>query len=192
MTEPLYSRALFIQTFAVLFALTISAAAHAQSPAPHVPGEFCADLHGASATDYYCASSLLDSRWSRAYSVDHLFSNSNREAWVEGAEGPGIGEWILIDFKEPRSVSAILVRNGYQKTAKLFARNGRVRRFKVTMSNGESRDVDIKDMMDEQRIPIDPPVRINWIKFVIDDVYPGSAHDDTAIDKLWVTSGPAP
>jgi hypothetical protein len=191
MTEPLYIRAL-----AVLLALTISAAAQAQSqvqsPAPHVPGEFCADLHGASATDYYCTSSLLDARWSRDYGVDHLFSNSNREAWVEGAPGQGIGEWIVIDFKEPRMVSAILIRNGYQKTPKLFARNGRVKRFKVTMSNGESRNVDIRDAMEEQRIPIDPPVRINWIKFVIDDVYPGSAHDDTAITKLWVTSGPVP
>lgn len=186
MTEPLY-----VRTLAVLFALTIGAAARAQSPAPHVPGEYCADLHGASATDYYCTSSVLDAR-SGAYSVDHLFSNSNREAWVEGVAGQGTGEWIVIDFKEPRSVSAVLIRNGYQKTPRLFARNGRVKRFKVTMSNGESRAVDIRDVTDQQTIPINPPVRASWIKFVIDDVYPGSAHDDTAITKLWVTSSPAP
>lgn len=190
MTKPLCHRSLYIRTLATLFALTIGGTAHAQLPAPHVQGEYCADLHGASATDYYCTSSVLDGR-SGAYSVDHLFSNTNQEAWVEGAAGQGIGEWIVIDFKEPRSVSAIIVRNGYQKTPKLFAKNGRVRRFKVTTSNGESRSVDIKDVTGEQRIPLDPPIKTNWIKFAIDDVYPGTAYTDTAITKLWVTSSPA-
>ncbi len=186
MPQPSYLRALII-----FLALTVSSLAGAQAPAPHVPGEFCADLHGATATDYYCTSSVLNSQ-SGAYSVDHLFSNTNSDAWVEGAAGQGIGEWILIDFKQPRSVSAIIIRNGYQKTPELFARNSRVKRFKVTTSNGESRNVDIKDVRGEQTIPISPPVKANWIKFVIDDVYPGAAHDDTVIDKLWVTSANAP
>jgi hypothetical protein len=164
--------------------------AQAQAPAPHVAGEYCADLRGATGVDYYCASSVLGSQSRNQYGVDNLFSNTSKEAWVEGVPGQGIGEWVTIDFKELRSVKAVILRNGYQKRPDLFAKNSRVRKFKIVTSTGETRDIDLKDTMDLQTIPIDPPVTTTWIKFVVDDVYPGASYTDTAVTKLFVTSEP--
>src|SRR5262249_53410463 len=76
-------------------------------PLPRVRGQRCAILHGALNTEYYCASSVLQPRGRIRYTVDHLFSNSNAETWVEGKRGPGIGEWITIAFKERRLIKAV-------------------------------------------------------------------------------------
>jgi hypothetical protein len=161
-------------------------------PLPHAAGEECKALRGQAGTDFYCASSVLKPQGGSSYGVDHLFSNRTGEAWVEGRPGKGIGEWITIDFEEPRQVAALIIRNGYQKDRETYGRNGRVSRLRLVFSEGETRMVDVPDNMDLQTIAIDPPVRSFWVQFIIDDVHPGSAYADTAISKLFITSAPVP
>jgi hypothetical protein len=160
------------------------------TPLPHAAGEKCATLRGQTGTDYYCASSVRAPQFGNRYGVDHLFSNSSDEAWVEGKPGQGVGEWITIDFREPRLVKAVIVRNGYQKSRDIFARNSRVRRLRLVFSQGETQTLTLADNMDLQRIALDPPVSASWVQFIIDDVYPGSTYADTAVTKLFLTSDP--
>ena len=160
-------------------------------PRPSAVGENCATLRGATGTDRYCASSMLAPQFGNDYGVSHLFSNSLGEAWVEGRPGHGVGEWVTIDFPELRQVRAIIVRNGYQKNADIFRKNGRVRRLRMVFSQGETQVVTLQDGMDLQTLQLDRPVRAYWVQFVIEDVYPGSTYTDTALTKLFVTSDPA-
>src|SRR5262249_3715590 len=153
-----------------------------------VRGQRCAILHGATAYEYYCASSVLRPKGRNRFTVDHLFSNSNAETWAEGKRGSGIGEWITIAFKQRRLVKAVIIRNGYQKNQDIFSKNGRVRQFRLVFSQGEMRTLAIEDAMELQTIPLEPAVPAYWVQFIIDEIYPGSAYEDTAITKLWVTN----
>jgi hypothetical protein len=178
---------------AAVLSTAVANAAGAGKPAqplPHVAGEKCKALRGQTGTDFYCASSVLAPQSGSSYGVDHLFSNKTSEAWVEGKPGQGIGQWITIDFKEPREVKALIIRNGYQKDSDTFAKNSRVSKLRLVFSEGETRMIDVPDNMDLQTIAIDPPVRSFWVQFIIDDVYPGGAYSDTAITKLFLTSAP--
>lgn len=162
----------------------------ARPPLPTAKGQHCATLKGQTGTDYYCASPVRQPQAGSRYDVDHLFSNLSSEAWVEGQRGQGIGEWITIDFRELRSVKAVIIRNGYQKNADIFSRNGRVQKLRLVFSQGETQTLTLKDDMDLQKIAIDPAVSAWWVQFIIDDVYPGSRYADTAITKLFLTSEP--
>jgi hypothetical protein len=159
---------------------------------PRAAGEACAVLHGATSSDSYCASSVLRPQLGNSYGTANLFSNDNAEAWVEGRPGAGIGEWITIEFPELRLVRAVIVRNGYQKTRDIFLRNARVRRLRLVFSGGETEILTLRDSMDLQTLTLASPVRAWWVQLVVEDVYPGTRYDDTAITKLFLTSERAP
>jgi hypothetical protein len=169
---------------------TMLIAEPARTPRPRAAGEACATLKGQTGTDVYCASSVLAPQFGSAYGVGDLFSNTPGEAWVAGKPGPGVGEWITIDFDELRLVKAVIVRNGYQKNSDIFRRNSRVRRLRLVFSQGETQTLTLLDSMDLQTIALDPPVGAYWVQFIIDAVYPGSAYSDTAISKLFLTADP--
>jgi hypothetical protein len=59
-------------------------------------------------------------------------------------------------------------------------------------SGGENLAVKLDDRMGAQTIPLDKPIRASGIRFVIEEVYPGSRYTDTAISKLSVASERAP
>jgi hypothetical protein len=163
--------------------------AGAATARPGARNEQCATLRGATGTDFYCASSVRAPQFGNQYGVEHLFNNTTGDAWVAGRPG-GIGEWIRIDFKEFRLVTAVIVRNGYQKNPDIFSKNGRVRKFRLVFSEGQTQSIAPQDSMDLQRIALDPAVEAHWVRFIIDEVYPGSRYPDVAISKLFVTAGP--
>lgn len=159
-----------------------------RSPRPSSPGESCA-RNGA---ETYCVSSVLPAQFGNSYSVANLFSGPDTVSWVEGRPGQGIGEWITVEFDKPRTVVSILLKNGYQKSADIYGKNSRVRRMKVQFSGGEGFDINPQDRYGvAELIKLAAPVKAYWVKFTIDDVFPGSKYTDTAITKLIVNSEPA-
>lgn len=114
----------------------------------HAPcGEFCAG----SMERQFVASSTLASSDDR-YSVDNLRSLSRKDVWAEGAEGSGIGEYIVYDVDTDWGVYhkdtwwmlgaaddygypydgymrylEVCVVNGYAKNDKTWEENGRVK-----------------------------------------------------------------
>ena len=67
-------------------------------------------------------------------------------AWVEGADGDGIGEWVMIPVDEKNYGGALsqgyygeklklslTMHNGYQKNADLYKKNGRVKDARITV-----------------------------------------------------------
>ncbi|MCA1545635.1 caspase family protein [Bradyrhizobium sp. BRP19] len=155
-------------------------------PRPSAAGESCAR----SGFETYCVSSMLKPQFGNSYGAANLFDASTGTAWVEGASGNGIGEWITIEFETVRRVKSIHVHNGYQKSPDIFAKNNRVRQIRVLFSGGESQTFILDDKLSAQLLTLRPPVSAHWMQFIIDDVWAGNKYTDTAITKLLVNSDP--
>ncbi|MFB6419728.1 MULTISPECIES: NADase-type glycan-binding domain-containing protein [Bradyrhizobium] len=153
---------------------------------PSTAGESCAR----SGFETYCVSSMLKPQYGNSYGAANLFDASTGTAWVEGASGNGIGEWITIEFETLRLVKSIHVQNGYQKSPDIFAKNNRVRQIRVLLSGGESRTFILDDKLSAQLLTLRPPIAAYWLQFIIDDVWAGNKYMDTAITKLLVSSDP--
>ncbi|MCA1385967.1 caspase family protein [Bradyrhizobium sp. BRP23] len=155
-------------------------------PRPSAAGESCAR----SGFETYCVSSMLKPQFGNSYGAANLFDASTGTAWVEGASGNGVGEWITIEFETVRRVKSIHVQNGYQKSRDIFAKNNRVRQIRVLFSGGESQTFVLDDKLSAQLLMLRPPVSAHWMQFIIDDVWAGNKYTDTAITKLLVNSDP--
>ncbi|UWU81810.1 caspase family protein [Bradyrhizobium yuanmingense] len=155
-------------------------------PRPSAAGESCAR----SGFETYCVSSMLKPQFGNSYGAANLFDASTGTAWVEGASGNGVGEWITIEFETVRRVRSIHVQNGYQKSRDIFAKNNRVRQIRVLFSGGESQTFVLDDKLSAQLLMLRPPVSAHWMQFIIDDVWAGNKYTDTAITKLLVNSDP--
>lgn len=153
---------------------------------PSAAGESCAR----NGFETYCVSSMLKPQYGNSYGAVNLFDGSTGTAWVEGASGNGIGEWITIEFEALRRVKSIHVQNGYQKSPDIFAKNNRVRQIRVLFSGGESQIFILDDKLSAQLLSLRPPVLAYWMQFIIDDVWAGNKYTDTAITKLLVNSDP--
>lgn len=151
---------------------------------PGAPNETCA-RNGA---ETYCVSSVLPGQFNNAYGPANLFSGPQGVAWVEGRQGQGIGEWVTIEFDSPRRVRSFIFRNGYQKDDDIFRKNGRVKRLVLQTSHGARIPLELDDKSGVQTWTLTTPVEAQWLKFTIDDVYPGSRYSDTALSKLTVNS----
>jgi hypothetical protein len=133
-----------------------------------------------------CSSTLIDKDNKFLYDIDNIFDNDDNTAWVEGAEGDGIGEWVQFDFDKEYKVGRIDIISGYSKSRAIFKANNRIKNLELIFSDGSKISLDLKDTMDLQQIKIEPRVTKS-IKFVIKDVYKGSKYKDACISemKLW-------
>jgi hypothetical protein len=159
---------------------------------PRSATESCANFGGPLGVDRYCASSILNPQLGNSYGVQHLFAGNGTTAWVEGKNGQGVGEWVVVEFDGQRLIKGFEVLNGYQKNPDIYYKNSRVRRLRVVFSNGESRTFTLQDQFGAQALSLGRPVRAYWAQFVIDDVYPGSKYTDTALSRLLLATDRAP
>jgi hypothetical protein len=159
------------------------------------PIEHCAMHSTPAGTDKYCVSSVLQqdevvNKFN--YGPDSLFDNLENTAWVEGVDGQGIGEWITIEFDQPRLIKAIEIKNGYNKDPYLYLKNSRVKEITVEFSGSVKTSAVLEDTGSTQliRLPNDLPIRAYGLKLTIESVYPGTKFADTAISELHVVSEP--
>jgi hypothetical protein len=83
------------------------------------------------------------------YEPNNVMDGDPKTMWVEGAEGPGIGEELIFDIPAHdyssallRGATSIKVLNGCTLSQKLFNENNRVKEFSVTLFVGVSVGVD--------------------------------------------------
>ena len=94
----------------------------------------------------YCCSSFLkeNNKDIYFYGYNNLFDNDISTAWVEGVDGSGINEYLLIPFykqdesmfsyKKKKNINIQLqINNGYCKNESLFYKNNRVKKIKITI-----------------------------------------------------------
>jgi hypothetical protein len=152
-------------------------------PHPTSAHQSCARRPSANGVIVYCASSVLPPQFGNSYGVQNLFGAAST-AWVAGSSGYAIGEWIIVEFVEMRTVTGITIQNGYQKNSDIFLKNSRVKKMELLSSSGAKRELRLEDRLGSQQLLFDHPIPAKWIALFIRDVFPGYKYTDTAISKL--------
>jgi len=119
---------------------------------------------------------------SNTYYPANAMDGKRSTAWIEGVDGPGLGEWIRFDFDREINLHRILIQPGYFKSPAVWAQNNRIQTITATFSDGSSRDLNFSDRMDSQKVDVGS-VKTRWVKFVIKSVYYGT-DPDTAIGEV--------
>ena len=58
-------------------------------------------------------------------------------AWVEGEDGARPGQWLMLTFPTPVTVSKLGIDVGYDRTGATFAANNRLKKATIVLSNGQ-------------------------------------------------------
>ncbi len=144
------------------------------------------------------ASSFLFSKDS-IYVPDRINDLNYKYAWVEGAEGLGIGEYVTFRFSDvsPR-INKIIIANGYVKNRSAWENNARVKTLKLYINNKAYAILNLTDERADQSFEITPQGRFHgstyedisnapdWtMKFEILEVYPGDKYEDVVISEIY-------
>jgi hypothetical protein len=103
-------------------------------------------------------------------------------AWMEGVDGPGIGEWIRFDFDREINIHRVFIQPGYFKSQSIWAQNNRLATVTAQFSDGSSRELTFADRMESQRIDVGA-IKTRWVKLIIKSVYSGT-DPDTALSEI--------
>ncbi|HSP62161.1 MAG TPA: discoidin domain-containing protein [Pyrinomonadaceae bacterium] len=128
------------------------------------------------------ASSIRLAVQSNTYYAANAIDGKRSTAWIEGVEGPGIGEWIRFDFDRDIVIHRILIQPGYFKSPQIWAENNRLAVVTAQFSDGSSRELTFADSMTSQKIDVGA-IRTKWVRFVIKSVYYGT-DPDTALSEV--------
>jgi len=134
------------------------------------------------------ASSALPPQHGNRYDVKCAEDARARTAWVEGAAGDGVGEWVEFTMKvgAPSDFSSVTVANGYQKSAESFKENGRVAELSLSVNDATIALLELKDS-DRVQLLSFPGRKVkpgDRIRLTIAKVYPGAKYHDTALTEV--------
>ncbi len=152
----------------------------------HIHHKYCLKGVYNGTTQNICVSSYLPAQKGNHYGIASMLDESNYTSWIEGKRGNGIGEWVFVEFNKVEKVSAIVIKNGYNKRKDLFYKNSRVHNAVVSLSNGYRRVITLKDQPGAQKLVFPKPIHARWLKFRIGSVYQGSQYEDTALNEFQV------
>lgn len=132
------------------------------------------------------------------YVAENVCDGDNRTSWTEGKKGNGIGEYLKVKLTNEAQVNGINISNGYYKSKELYYRNNRIKKVRLTFSDGSSKVYKLEDeFLTPCDIEFDQPVLTSSIKIEILSVYKSKkikgkdgtvkkAYDDTCITELEV------
>lgn len=151
----------------------------------------------------------------KGYKVNSLYDKSIDTAWVEGAKGDGIGEWVNLQLratKETESSAPFTIEKfsmipGYAKSDKTWQENNRIKtalliiytpdvpqdsedRYRVFRLQFEDRNEVQVFRLSRDYAPSELMIKIVWL--VIEDVFKGSKYSDTCISELILSGGHMP
>jgi hypothetical protein len=165
-----------------LFAAVAFASTAAAQPKPK---EVCATQAGQHAETQFCVNSALEPQGDNKYGPEIFVEAGEKNAWCEGVIGYGIGEAVTIRFKPAVRLQEFSFVNGYQKTDETFKNNSRAKRLHIQTSDGFATVVTVPDTRDAHTIKLARPVKPQWVRFTIADVYPGARGSDTCISGIF-------
>ncbi|MFT4960158.1 MAG: hypothetical protein ACI92Z_001236 [Paracoccaceae bacterium] len=162
-------------------------AAELSLPVPYSATQECVPVTMGDRSATMCMSSVLPPQGSNSYGPAYAADDNSQTAWVEAASGHGIGEFITFIFEQPQRLTTLSVRNGYAKSNRIYSRNSRVRRLRISASNGKRVGLVLADTADWQGNDVLAALgKVSWIKLEIEQVYPGTQYRDTALTEIRV------
>ena len=82
------------------------------------------------------ASSVLNPQQENVYDADMVLDRDPSTAWVEGADGLGEGEYIILYADSPQKVHGIRILEGYMKSQEVYQKNSVPYKFRLEFSDG--------------------------------------------------------
>jgi hypothetical protein len=128
------------------------------------------------------ASSVRLAVQANTYYAANAIDGKRSTAWIEGADGAGVGEWIRFDFDREITLHRILWQPGYFKSPSIWNQNNRLATVSAEFSDGTWRELKFVDRMESQKVDVGS-IRTRWVKFVITSVHYG-ADPDTALSEI--------
>ena len=128
------------------------------------------------------ASSIRYAVQANTYNPANTVDGNKRTAWIEGVDGPGIGEWLRFDFGREINLHRIVILPGYFKSQQIWAQNNRLAAITLQFSDGSSNHFTFSDTMERQTVDVGS-VKTRWVRLVIDGVFQGT-DPDTAISQV--------
>lgn len=131
------------------------------------------------------SSSFLPADGDLSYEPEKVKNFWGHEAWSEGVQGSGVGEWLELTPTVPKPLVAIELEPGMTKTDELFKANARPKKVLVEL-NGEKRfSAEIPDLKDVHRIPIlDYAKPVKKIRLTFEEVWPGTRFEDLCVSGI--------
>lgn len=140
------------------------------------------------------ASSVREPMGDNYYSATNVLKrnmDTTDAAWVEGADGDGIGESISFDYwlGAPFNLKYFCMNNGYIKSDRTFQENGRIKQMEMAVNGEVIGTLTLEDSKETQffMLPQAVPITTNdVIKLTIMSVYSGTdtASKDTALSYV--------
>lgn len=132
------------------------------------------------------ASSTLPTSNYGTYNAANVADGDNATAWVEGAQGSGVGSEIT--FSNPSTsaaLSELAIRNGYTKSEDLYYKNARPCDITIFADGQPLCTATLKDSYASlQVISFGKQINPSTITIRIDSVYSGTKYEDCAITEL--------
>lgn len=128
------------------------------------------------------ASSVRYAVQSNTYDSANVIDNNKRTAWIEGVDGPGIGEWLRFDFGREINLHRIVILPGYFKSPQIWAQNNRLAAATLQFSDGSLNHFTFPDRMERQTLDVGA-IKTRWVRLVIDGVFSGT-DPDTAVSEV--------
>ena len=127
-----------------------------------------------------------------SYSAGNLFDISYKTAWIEGVEGQGIGEYVIVELPADFPITSLVFVGGYARYKSVWNDYSRPKVLEMSVNDKPFAILNLMDTRQEQCFKFD---KGDWsgsisascvIKFKIADVYPGDKYDKTALTAIYV------
>jgi hypothetical protein len=137
------------------------------------------------------ASSYLPLHAGNTYEPGNAHDFDFRTAWVEGAPGGGVGQYIEYKFLDLSArINQINIFNGYVKSDKAWQENARAKTLELSVNGKPYAILHLQDTKAEQRFAVAP---IGYhprsgdltLRFKVLAVFPGSKYEDLAITEIY-------
>ncbi|MBI5477692.1 MAG: carboxypeptidase regulatory-like domain-containing protein [Deltaproteobacteria bacterium] len=129
------------------------------------------------------ASSILSAKY-----IPRLVRDGRMETgWCEDAKGPGLGEWVKLDWSKPIIEPGLWLTPGWFRGMEAWRKNNRLREARFETSTGENKVQTFPDEAKPVQVALKPG--FTWVKLTILSVHPRefdkkNKDDDTCISEI--------